>query len=418
MVGFPGSTIFSTFIDSFFHRKEPLRTEQDYLLPYPGFQSAFGLPLNAPERGNLGWINCPEPDPKLPAREGALELRRLITNSIDALHSSNMPNVILICFPTRWAAWRGFKTEDERFDLHDFVKAYCVQRGIATQFLDQDTLTNPQHCRVLWWLSLALYVKSKRTPWLLDAIEEDTAFVGLGYGIDTVAEKGRHVLLGCSHVYSPNGEGLQFRLSKIENPTMRRGNPYMSRDDARRVGDGIRQLFYDAMMTLPRRVVIHKRTFFSKDEREGLIQGLSGVQTVDMVEITIDESLRYVSSKPDGKGGFDEDNYPVRRGTTVVLDDHTALLWCHGVAAALNPRFKYYQGKRRIPAPLTLRRHAGSSPLALLGKEILGLSKMNWNTFDLYTQLPSTIETSNKIAKIGSLLDRIGPKSYDYRLFM
>ena len=43
---------------------------------------------------------------------------------------------------------------------------------------------------------------------------------------------------------------------------------------------------------------------------------------------------------------------------------------------------------------------------------------MNWNTFDLYTQLPTTIESSTPIARIGSLLDRIGQKSYDYRLFM
>ncbi len=414
----PEAQAFSRFIDSFYHRKEPLKTERDYLIPYPGFPTSFGLPLNVPEPGNLGWTVCPEPDPSLGSREGALELRRFLTNALDSLHASSIPNVVLICFPTRWAAWRGFKTEDERFDLHDFVKAYCVQRGIATQFLDQDTLIHSQQCRVLWWLSLALYVKSKRTPWLLDSIESDTAFVGLGYSIDMAAEQGQHVILGCSHIYSANGEGLQFRLSKIENPIIRRGNPFMSRDDARRVGDGIRQLFYEAMMRLPRRVVIHKRTAFTRDEREGLIQGLSGVDEVDMVEITIDEHLRYVSSVPNKDGGFDEDNFPVRRGTAVVLDEYTALLWCHGVAAALNPRFKYYQGKRRIPAPLTLQRHVGRTPLSILGKEILGLSKMNWNTFDLYTQLPTTIESSNQIARIGSLLDRIGQKSYDYRLFM
>ena len=89
-------------------------------------------------------------------------------------------------------------------------------------------------------------------------------------------------------------------------------------------------------MRLPRRIVIHKRTAFTRDEREGLIQGLSGVDEVDMVEITIDEHLRYVSSVPNKDGGFDKDNFPVRRGTAVVLDEYTALLWCHGVAAALN----------------------------------------------------------------------------------
>ena len=43
---------------------------------------------------------------------------------------------------------------------------------------------------------------------------------------------------------------------------------------------------------------------------------------------------------------------------------------------------------------------------------------MDWNSFDLYTQLPATIRSSNEIARIGLLLERLGPLSYDYRLFM
>jgi argonaute-like protein implicated in RNA metabolism and viral defense len=100
------------------------------------------------------------------------------------------------------------------------------------------------------------------------------------------------------------------------------------------------------------------------------------------------------------------------------LDDFTALLWVHGATTALHPRFKYFQGKRRIPAPLTIRRHAGRTDLKQLAEEILGLSKMNWNTFDLYTKLPATVHSSNEIARIGSLLHRIGAASYDYRLFI
>lgn len=54
----------------------------------------------------------------------------------------------------------------------------------------------------------------------------------------------------------------------------------------------------------------------------------------------------------------------------------------------------------------------------MLATEILGLSKMDWKTFDLYTKLPATVESSNRIARIGSLLDRFGTNPYDYRLFI
>jgi argonaute-like protein implicated in RNA metabolism and viral defense len=324
----------------------------------------------------------------------------------------------VIFFPQRWDHLRGYRDDDERFDVHDFVKAYAVQRGVATQFLTQDTLSDSQQCRVWWWLSLALYVKGMRTPWLLEGLDEDTAYVGLGFSIDRNAEKGAHVVLGCSHIYSSRGEGLQYRLSKVENPIIRGKNPFMSRDDARRTGETIRQLFFDARMKLPRRVVLHKQTPFLKDEREGLLDGLGGIAAIDMLEIQTHHALRYVASMTHWDGTIDEDNYPVRRGTVMKLDGFTALLWVHGAAAAVNPNLKYFQGKRRIPAPLTLHRHAGVTPLDQLSAEILGLSKMNWNTFDLYTKLPATLQSSGEIARIGSLLERFGASSYDYRLFI
>jgi argonaute-like protein implicated in RNA metabolism and viral defense len=257
-----------------------------------------------------------------------------------------------------------------------------------------------------------------RTPFVLEGLADNTAFVGLGFSIDPGAMTGNHVVLGCSHIYSGKGEGLQYRLSKIENPIIRRGNPFMSRDDARRTGETIRQLFFDAHFKLPERVVLHKRTPFIKDEREGLIEGLSGVAQIDMIEIQIDNALRFVASVPKSDGTIDEDNYPVRRGTAMRLDDFTALVWVHGATTALNPRYKYFQGKRRIPAPLTIRRHAGKADLTILAAEILGLSKMNWNSFDLYTRFPATLQSSNEIMRIGSLLQRFGASSYDYRLFI
>ena len=176
--------------------------------------------------------------------------------------------------------------------------------------------------------------------------------------------------------------------------------------------------FFDARMKLPERVVLHKQTEFTKEEREGLRDGLNGVRHLDMLEIQFDHALRYMASVQKRDGTIDEDNFPVRRGTAMKIDDYSALLWVHGSTTALNPRLRYFQGKRRIPGPLIVRRHAGRTTLEELAREILGLSKMNWNTFDLYTKLPATLQSSSEIAKIGSLLQRFGAASYDYRLFI
>ncbi|HEV2521707.1 MAG TPA: SIR2 family protein [Candidatus Acidoferrales bacterium] len=398
-------------------RQTPTTNERDYLVDFPGFQAAYGLQIELPEPNAAGWATCPEPSSR-DTHAAALDIAARINQSIEALRSSYAPHVVLIFYPSRWNDFRGYRTESESFDVHDFVKAFCVQQGVASQFLDQETLIDLYQCRVWWWLSLALYVKGMRTPWVLDSLAEDTAFAGLGFSIDRSAETGQHVVLGCSHIYSSRGEGLQYRLSKVENPIIRRGNAFMSKDDARRTGETIRQLFFDARFKLPDRVVLHKRTPFTKDEREGLADGLTGVRCIEMLEVQIDNALRYVASVPGRDGKIDEDNYPVRRGTAMKLDDFTALVWVHGATTALNPNMKYFQGKRRIPAPLTVRRHAGTTSLQQIAEEILGLSKMNWNTFDLYTKLPATLQSSNEIARIGSLLQRFGVASYDYRLFI
>jgi SIR2-like domain len=394
------------------------QSEADYLPDFPGFQSAFGIPLQIPQPGDNLWVTCPEIDVGLNQQQGAIEFGQHITASLATLKAAASPSVTIVFIPTRWIHWRGFETESERFDLHNFVKAFCVPQGIATQFLEEDTLLSNLQCRIRWWLSLALYVKSMRTPWVLESLDADSAFVGLGMSLDRKAQKGNQVILGCSHLYNAQGQGLQFRLSKIENPVIRRRNAFMSFDDALRVGETIRQLFWESRFQLPNRVVIQKQTPFLEEERRGLQAGLSGVKEVDLLEIYIEDALRYLSSIPQKDGSYKEDKYPMRRGTIVKTATDTALLWVHGVSNVIDSRKNYYQGKRRIPAPLVIKRHAGRSDLCMIGEEILGLSKMNWNSFDLYDKLPATIETSRRIARIGSLLERFGSTSYDYRLFI
>jgi hypothetical protein len=404
------------FLSNLGRHIDPTSQEADYLPAYPGFRNAFGIELAVADPGSGGWIVCAEPE-GADDRSKTLEVGRNINRAIEILQASYSPNVVFIFFPERWSKYRGFASESERFDVHDFVKASSVHKGIGTQFLEQSTLSDHLQCRVWWWLSLAFYVKALRTPWVLDDLDKESAYVGIGMSYDPGNAQGKRVVMGCSHIYSSRGEGLQYRLSQVENPVFYGKNPFLSRDDARRVGEQIRELFFESRSSIPKRVVIHKRTRFTKDEQIGLKEGLSGVAQIEMLEIVIDDSLRYVASSVDSRGMLHEDNYPVSRGTVVRVDDFSALVWVHGVTNVVGNR-RYYQGKRRIPAPLTVRRHCGQSDIKDLATEILGLSKMNWNTFDLYTKLPATVQSSNEIARIGSLLGAFQPKSYDFRLFI
>ncbi len=405
------------FLNQLQERSQPKQSEKDYLQEFPGFSSAFGVPLTYPDQAGPAWIDLDD----IVAGDtlaAAKQLANRICKALDAIRGLRPGSIVAIFIPMRWASYEKVETDNEHFDLHHFVKAYAARHGQSTQFIREKTTITSQPCRIRWWLSLALYAKALRTPWRLDCLDDEVAFVGIGYSLDGGATRGNHVLLGCSHLYNARGEGLQFRLGRIENPIIRGRNPFMSIDDARRTGETIRQLFFDSKMRLPSRVVIHKRTPFTDDERKGLLQGLEGVSNVELIEITIEESLRYLASKMfDGKPEIDK--FPIPRGAVILLDKTSALLWVHGVTPnAMNPNLRYFQGKRRIPTPLLIRRYHGHSDVTQLASEILGLSKMNWNTFDYYSRLPATLDSASAIATIGPYLSGLGSASYDYRLLI
>lgn len=407
----------SRFLKGLHDTSQPSDSEKDYLQDFPGFSAAFGLPMKVSSRESNGWIDLDDSVSGNPLGKGKMLAER-ICRCLDQIRSYNLGGVTVVYVPTRWSTFEKVDSDNESFDLHHFVKAYAARHGMSTQFIRERTVDTDQECRVRWWVSLASFVKALRTPWRLDCLDEETAFVGVGYSIDKGANRENQILLGCSHLYNARGEGLQFRLGKIEDPIIRRRNAFMSLDDARRTGERIRQLFYESQMRLPRRVVIHKRTEFLDDEKQGLFQGLEGVENVELIEISVTPSLRYLSSKQTGSN-LQIDRFPVSRGTTVIMDQQQALLWVHGVTpSAKNPNYKYYQGKRRIPAPLQIRRYAGDSDFTQIAGEILGLSKMNWNTFDYYSRMPATLDSASAIARLGPYLGGFTSAPYDYRLLI
>jgi hypothetical protein len=96
----------------------PTPAERDYLVDFPGFQAAYGMPIEFPQPGEGGWFFCPEPS-STDAHTNALELAGYINRGIETLQSSYAPHVVLILYPSRWRDYRGYRTEAERFNVHD-----------------------------------------------------------------------------------------------------------------------------------------------------------------------------------------------------------------------------------------------------------------------------------------------------------
>jgi len=391
----------------------------DYLMDYPGFLSAYGIPINIPNYKSELWQDCKLPTSSTSVKETGLELLTVIKKQIDTLDSASKKLVIVIFIPTCWNQFTKIEEEQEIFDLHDHIKAYAAQKSIATQFIQESTLTDTLVCQINWWLSLAFYVKALRTPWILTGLESNTAFVGIGYSINH-RKNNEKVVLGCSHIYNSYGQGLKYKLSKIEDCYFdRQDNPFLSYQDAYKLGVSIREMFFNSMGELPQRVVVHKRTPFKKDEVKGIVNSLkkTDITEIDLIEINYEKDARFIALNL--KNGVQVHNFPLSRGTCFLLDSSTALLWTHGIVPSIKADYRsYYLGGKNVPVPIKLTKHYGLSNISSLATEVLGLTKMNWNSFNLYSKLPATIQTSNEIAKIGWLLSRFEGKTYDYRNFM
>lgn len=397
--------------------------KEQYTINYEGFENIYNVKLEIPDITSIDWRKLESCDLTNDIKASSNKIKENICSEILKVSASGTQRIIVIFVPEKWLKFTSYSTEVESFDLHDYIKAFCAEKGLTSQVITERTIIDyKQECQIMWWLSLSFYVKSFRTPWLVENSTSDTAFAGIGYSVDK-HNKNNHIVLGCSHLYTSNGEGLKYKLSRLSNDKIqwRDKKPHLSYDDAYDFGRSIINLFYESMNDLPKRVVIHKRTFFTQEEKSGICDSLlenANILNVDLIEINFEDDIKYVSSKI--KNGVAEiDLYAVARGTCVQLTDNSALLWAHGVIPSVkNKSLSFYPGGRYIPKPLKLIRHYGNSSLEQIANEILGLSKMNWNSLNLYSQLPATIFSSNEIARIGRLVNNIGSSEYDYRFFI
>lgn len=110
--------------------------------------------------------------------------------------------------------------------------------------------------------------------------------------------------------------------------------------------------------------------------------------------------------------------FPVPRGTMVIRSGNSALVWVAGNAPDVSTKGDYYQGKKSIPRPLQLIRHAGSGPLELTAHEALALTKMDWNNDALYDPVPVSIRYSQRLARTIANVPDLPRSVYPYRLFM
>lgn len=251
-----------------------------------------------------------------------------------------------------------------------------------------------------WNFCVAMYYKAGALPWKLEALGADTCFVGVSF-YRHLFEDSFEMHTSLAQVFTGEGDAFVLRGHKFPWPEPRR-SPHLTRENAGNLINLVLTKYREFKGNLPRRVVVHKTSKYTDEEVAGFREGLRDIQEHDLL------SLQHV-----GIRFFREGAYPPLRGTLCEIGGKNTLLYTMGYIPALGTYPRGY-----VPEPWQIMDHYGDTPVPKLCKEILALTKMNWNNADIADGEPITMRFARKVGEILSYIPHSETPHPSYRFYM
>jgi hypothetical protein len=300
-------------------------------------------------------------------------------------------------------------------NLRRGLKAEAMQYGIPTQIVWPRTVRfsedrfRPGESRAqdratrAWNLTTALYHKAGGSPWRLAEVESDVCFVGVSFYRETLQDNPM-LRTSMAQAFTAAGDGYVLRGHALEWDESRRGrSPHLNEPSAAALMRDVLELYRRHNRgSLPGRIVVHKTSQYWTEELAGFQEAWQVVPRTDFVALGWRGTQFYRFG-----------DYPPLRGTFVEFGDTDPLLYTTGYI----PYLRTYPGAR-IPQPLEVTEHHGDSPWDLILREILALTKMDWNTADFACGLPITVAFSRRVGHILAELPAQLPLRPEYRFYM
>lgn len=307
------------------------------------------------------------------------------------------------------------ENKEKSYDFRNALKGKAMEFGIPVQLLRQSTANHvlayqdaarkvrQDPSSFAWNFSTALYYKANGKPWRLAKLRNDTCYVGISFFYDKLNYR-NDIQISMAQVFTHSGEGLVLRGTEVivDEHTKQ---AYLSQRQAKDLLTGALALYTEKAKRNPSRVVLHKSSPFSTEERSGFNEAIYSIGSLMKDFVAIKSFGVHINFLRMGR-------YPVLRGMLVKLTDNEYLLYSSGYI----PRLRTYPG-HRIPNPLKII-HEGDSSTEEIAKEILGLTKLNWNTTAFSTSLPITLEFAHGVGKVLSELPKDKPIQNHYKFYM
>lgn len=284
-------------------------------------------------------------------------------------------------------------------DFRRQLKARAMAYGFPLQLLRESTLrlrsddslgSSKRHLTPLsdraWNIATTTYYKAGGKPWRLSTAREGVCYVGLAFR--RAETKGRAGSACCAaQMFLDTGDGVVFKGEYGPWYSKRGREFHLSRPAAHDLLKGVLETYRDLGGVALREVFIHSRSTINADEFQGYTEAVD-----DSIKVV---GVRVRSERQDGTRLFRAGKYPVQRGTLWRLSGRSALMWGSGFEGELGT----YRGAE-VPLPIRVDIQHGDADIECVAKDIMGLTKLNYNSCRSGDRLPVTIGFSDKVGEI------------------
>lgn len=288
-------------------------------------------------------------------------------------------------------------------DFRRQIKARVMAYDIPIQIIKESTLTitdqirngekgvNPLSDR-LWNTGTALYYKSGHKPWRTPWAREGVCYIGMAYRID---DRDHRSACCAAQMFLNDGDGVVFVGEFGPWYSEDRKEFHLSKKAATQLLRGVLETYAGMDGPKLKEVFLHARSGLDSEEFAGFQDACP--DDVDLVGIRVRKDRfgpRLFRHDDNPKAG-DRGKHPVLRGTFWKRTNRHGLLFTSG----FKPRIATYDGWE-IPTPLEITVQHGEADIVQVARDILGLTKLNYNACQLGESQPITVKYSDKVGEI------------------
>ena len=287
-----------------------------------------------------------------------------------------------------------------RYELnfHHQMKARLLDQRAVLQIVRETTLTPHRFVKdsrpirklqdpatVAWNLCTTAFFKASGKPWKLASVRPGVCYVGLVYKQDSTDPAAGNACCG-AQMFLDSGDGVVFRGAVGPWYSAKLKEYHLDKEKASELMGLVVEEYRSLHGRPPSELFIHGKTRFNDDEWEGF-QSVVPKETTTLVGVRIRETSELKLYRPGKK--------PVLRGTAYLPTKWMGYLWTKGFI----PRLDTYPGWE-VPNPLLIHVHRGEADLLGVMTDVMGLTKINFNTCQFADGQPVTLRFADAVGEI------------------